>query len=34
MNNVRAIEASMLQDLSNGVMVAQFDVCLPFQPRL
>jgi len=33
MNNLIAIEASMLQDLYNGVLGAQFSVCLPFQPR-
>ncbi len=30
MNNVRAIKTSTFQDLFNGVMGAQFGVCLPF----
>jgi len=33
MNNARGFEASMLQDLFNGVPGGQFGVCLPFQPR-
>jgi hypothetical protein len=33
MNNVREFEASTLQDLSNGVMGAQFGVCLPFPTK-
>jgi len=28
--NARAFEASTLQDLSNGVLGAQFGACLPF----
>jgi len=34
MNNAKALEATTLQDLSNGLLGAQFGVCLPFQPRL
>ncbi len=31
---MRALQKYALQDLFNGVLGAQFGVCLPFQPRL
>jgi hypothetical protein len=34
MNNVRALYAFTIQDLSNGIMGAEFGVFLPFQPWL
>jgi hypothetical protein len=34
MDNARAFKAFALQELSNGVLGAQFGACLTFQPKL
>jgi hypothetical protein len=34
MKNEKALEVFTFHDLSNGILGAQFGVCLPFQPRL